>query len=463
MLSDKNMAVLINIISAVESGGQVYGRRNYAAYADPYKNSPNEHTITLGWAQNYGSNARELIRRIFQKDPAAFRTIDKTGAIEAMLQKDWVAIRWSPSYADKQTLIKLIDSSVGHAVQDALFAEQMETIIADCERDYTTDPKAIIMYCEIRHLGGKSAVDRIFGRCASYDLDSIMASLVRDQKDVSSSNQVGDKVFWSRHLKCRQFADEYAEGGEIPVSKVTADTIIDIYRGWLGWSEANGKYRQIIDTYNGHKPLARGYKVSYSDAWCDVTVSAAFITAGDVSIIGGTECGVYDHVLLFKKAGIWRGKQKPIAGDIIVFDWQQDGVGDHIGIVDHIDGDIVTTSEGNYQDAVKQRVIGWNDRTIYGYARPKYYEDSKDVTASQSADKFDAKIAGTYEAKSKANMRDGASSSKFEVIGTFAEGQKFQCYGYYSLNGTAKWLYVQTTKGGIKYTGFVSSGLLKKI
>ena len=391
------MEVLINTISAVESGGQVYGRRNYAAYADPYKNSPNEYTITLGWAQNYGNNARELICRIYNKDRAAFRQIDTDRAIESMISKDWVALRWAPSYAEKATLIKLIDSRAGHEAQDELFAEQMQVLIRDCEREYTKDPKAVVMYCEIRHLGGKAAADRIFGRCKSYDLDSIMASLAADQRD-PKTNQVGDKLYWSRHVKCRQFIDDHM-GGDV----ITPDTITSIFSGWMGWSEANGQYKKIIDLYNGYRPLARGYKVSYSDAWCDVTVSAAFIKAGDPSIIGGTECGVYDHVLLFKQAGIWKGKQKPIRGDIIVFDWQQDGVGDHIGIVDHIDGDMVTTSEGNYHDAVGQRVIRWNDPTIYGYARPKYgeYEPVIDteVTALEPAEKFDKKLAGTYKAK----------------------------------------------------------------
>ena len=59
-LSDKNMEILINIIGAVESGGQVYGRRDYGAYAPAYKNSSAEHTCTLGWAQNYGANALKL-------------------------------------------------------------------------------------------------------------------------------------------------------------------------------------------------------------------------------------------------------------------------------------------------------------------------------------------------------------------------------------------------------------------
>ena len=451
-----DMNVLTNIIGACESGGQVYGRRNYAAYADPYKNSPEEHTITLGWAQNYGNNARELICRIFNKNRSAFRQIDADRAIESMIPKDWVAIRWAPSYAEKATLIKLIDSRAGHEAQDEMFAEQMEKLIADCKRDYTTDPKAVMMYCEIRHLGGKSAVDRIFKRCTNYDLNSIMASLVADQKD-PKANQVGDQMYWSRHVKCRQFIDEHLEDKK---TMVTAEQIIGIYRSWFGWSEQNGKYRQIIDIYNSHKPLARGYKVQYSDAWCDATVSAAFITAGNVDIIGGTECGVYDHVILFKKAGIWLGKKKPVVGDIIVFDWQQDGVGDHIGVVETVNGDAITTLEGNYKDAVGRRTIAWNDPTILGYARPKYQAE---IVASQSADYFNEKLAGAYTAKSALNIRDGAGSLKFPVIGKMPAGHQVQCYGYYSLNGKAKWLYIQTTIDGIRYTGFCSAGSLKKL
>ena len=52
-MNDQNMAVLTNIIGAVESGGQVYGKRRYDAYAAPYANSSIEYTVTLGWAQNY--------------------------------------------------------------------------------------------------------------------------------------------------------------------------------------------------------------------------------------------------------------------------------------------------------------------------------------------------------------------------------------------------------------------------
>ena len=43
--------------------------------------------------------------------------------------------------------------------------------------------------------------------------------------------------------------------------------VVSVMKGWLGWSEANGKFKRIIDTYNDHKPLAQDYKVKYTDEW----------------------------------------------------------------------------------------------------------------------------------------------------------------------------------------------------
>ena len=37
----------------------------------------------------------------------------------------------------------------------------------------------------------------------------------------------------------------------------TAQDILNVMRGWLGYGEANGKFKQIIDLYNSVKPLPR--------------------------------------------------------------------------------------------------------------------------------------------------------------------------------------------------------------
>ena len=95
----------------------------------------------------------------------------------------------------------------------------------------------------------------------------------------------------------------FDEGGCETMAK-TAESVLDVMRGWLGFSEANGKFKEIIDLYNSVKPLPRGYAVQYSDEWCDTCVSAAGIKAGCSELIG-RECGVEEHVKIFKQLGIW--------------------------------------------------------------------------------------------------------------------------------------------------------------
>lgn len=75
-MNQKNLDILTNIIGAVETGGQIYGKRRYDCYVPPYHNSDAEHTCTLGWAGNYGNNARKLVQMIFNEDKTAFRKAD---------------------------------------------------------------------------------------------------------------------------------------------------------------------------------------------------------------------------------------------------------------------------------------------------------------------------------------------------------------------------------------------------
>lgn len=396
-MNKENMAVLTNIIGAVESGGQIYGKRNYAAYAGPYTNSAAEHTITLGWAQNYGAEAERLIRMILEKDPSAFRKLDTAG-IEGMLQKDWVGIRWNPTAAQKRVLIALIDSASGHKAQDELFADLMEKYIKDCESTYTKETGAVMMYCEIRHLGGKGPADRIFKRCSGdYSLTSIMSALRRDQSDTSNNNQVGDAKFWSRHQKCREFIEKYAVEEVTPSTSgdeksrdekkeektmKTAEALINQARSWIGCKESNGTHKKIIDVYNSHKPLARGYRVKYTDSWCATFVSACAIKTGMTDLIP-TECGCPEMVKLFQKLGEWdeNDARVPKTGDIIFYDWQDKGSGDnhgtpdHVGIVEKVSGSTITVIEGNYKDSVRRRTLRVNGRYIRGYGVPKYETD----------------------------------------------------------------------------------------
>lgn len=177
---------------------------------------------------------------------------------------------------------------------------------------------------------------------------------------------------------------------------ITAQQVLDVMRSWIGKSRSKGTHKDIIDIYNSYTPRARGYKVTYTDSYCDATVSAAFIKLGAVDLIGGTECGVEKHVEIFKKAGIWQedGRVTPKPGWIIVYNWDDstqpnDGYSDHIGIVETVSSSgIITTIEGNINGGlVGRRNLAVGKGTIRGYAVPKYAESSKASKGSSSASK----------------------------------------------------------------------------
>ncbi|SEN85724.1 Putative cell wall binding repeat-containing protein [Peptostreptococcus russellii] len=157
-----------------------------------------------------------------------------------------------------------------------------------------------------------------------------------------------------------------------------AQKMINKINAWLGKSEANRQHKDIIDIYNNHRPLPRGYKVKYTDEWCATTISAAAIQCGLVDKIG-KECSVQRFIDIFKQKGIWieDGCITPIPGDIICFNWDNstqpnDGWADHIGLVEKVSNGRITVIEGNNNESVKKREIPIAWGYIRGYARPCY-------------------------------------------------------------------------------------------
>ena len=183
-----------------------------------------------------------------------------------------------------------------------------------------------------------------------------------------------------------------------------ANTILTIARGYLGCKESNGSHRQIIDLYNSHKPLSRGYKVKYTDSWCATFVSACAIKANYTDIIP-TECSCNQMINGFKKIGRWceDDAHVPSPGDIIFYDWQDNGVGDnkgssdHVGIVEKVEGNTITVIEGNKNDAVARRTIKVNGKYIRGYGLPKYDTNATNTSTAPSKSQTNTSSAlGTY-------------------------------------------------------------------
>ena len=170
-----------------------------------------------------------------------------------------------------------------------------------------------------------------------------------------------------------------------------ASKVVAQAQAWIGKKESDGSHREIIDIYNSHKPLARGYKVKYTDAWCSTFVSAVAIKLGYTDIIP-TECGCEKHIQLFKVLGEWIEDESriPNAGDIIFYDWDDNGVGDnrgssdHVGIVEKVSGLSITVIEGNKNNSVERRIVQVNGRYIRGYGVPKYDIEKQPVITPQT-------------------------------------------------------------------------------
>lgn len=246
--------------------------------------------------------------------------------------------------------------------------------------------------------------------------------------------------------------------------------IIKQAQEWLGKNEKDGSFKVIIDTYNAHKPLARGHKVKYTEPWCATFVSAVAIKCGATDVIP-TECGCEKMINLFKGLGAWvenEAKTDVKAGDIIFYDWGDSGIGDnkgyadHVGIVEKVASGKITVIEGNYSESVKRRVIEINSRYIRGYAVPKYKtetvkKESDEVTINEiikamedkgfKVETNNANKLSFVKATDKSKLKDG------DVI-TLKAGAKYW-------NGVAipSWVYKKT----LYYRGTNKNGIVFSI
>ncbi len=115
--------------------------------------------------------------------------------------------------------------------------------------------------------------------------------------------------------------------------------------------------------------------------WCACFVSwcaneCGYIDAGVIPKTAGCQTGVN----WFKERGEWQDRTyTPKPGDIIYFDWDnkgaagnQDGLADHVGIVEKIIDDKIFTIEGNTGDQCAERTYTIGYYEILGFGIPAY-------------------------------------------------------------------------------------------
>ena len=82
----------------------------------------------------------------------------------------------------------------------------------------------------------------------------------------------------------------------------------------------------------GGAPYWSWWGLDYRVEWCAIFVSWC-----------ADQCGI--------ERGQWQGRgYEPMPGDIIFFDWESDGLADHVGIVEKVENGLIYTVEGNSGD-----------------------------------------------------------------------------------------------------------------
>lgn len=124
----------------------------------------------------------------------------------------------------------------------------------------------------------------------------------------------------------------------------------------------------------GGEKFWRWYGFNGHVHWCACFASYIAAECGCIqSGICPKDAGVGGWVSFYKKQHRWaRGDYIPHSGDFIIFDWEGDGVPDHIGIVESCDGKTVYTIEGNSGNACKRKTYARGSGLIYGYGCPNY-------------------------------------------------------------------------------------------
>lgn len=200
-LSSAQKTVIIKILYAVETGGQVYGNQEYDNFTAAYTNSSSEHAITIGAGQWYATEAQRLLKLIYATDKTTFQKYDKDGG----LYKDVCEANWA-TYKEtkyKRIIQQIIGSPAGIKCQDKLMLDMINEYELEIRKMGVTDPKAVGECINIRHQGGIGAVQRILNKTQTpYSLNNIYKALQTD-----TGNQVG--AYKSRQEKVYQWLSTY--------------------------------------------------------------------------------------------------------------------------------------------------------------------------------------------------------------------------------------------------------------
>ena len=369
---------------AAEAAKIIYANEGNYSSVNPDDNG----ALSVGKVQWHGNRALSLLKKIIQDMGAAAEAV-LGGSLygEIMTASDWSGRKATAE--EKKKLSKVLSSVQGKQAQDRQAEEDILSYVTHGAKMGIEDPQSLVYFADLENQGGAGASKRVgnaaagrAGGAGKVKLDHIHGAALADRvmgKYSSRRNLVYKKAKELFKGASGAANNNQTGGKKTMTEQELRNKVVQTARSYLGSKEADGSHRKIIDGYNAHKPLARGYLVKYTDAWCATFVSFVGIVCGLTDIMP-TECGCGAMIDLYKKKGRWQENDayRPQPADVIMYDWDDNGVGEctgypeHVGIVEAIDGNTITVIEGNMSDKVGERKLKVNGRYIRGYCLPDY-------------------------------------------------------------------------------------------
>lgn len=182
--------------------------------------------------------------------------------------------------------------------------------------------------------------------------------------------------------------------------------MVALAQSYVGCVRGDSKHKEIIDIFNTVQP--DGWPMNYTAAWC-----AAFVSALAIKKFGKDKAKKFfplsancKNIIKNAKAkGIWVENDAyiPSPGDWIIYDWEDDGVGedstgyDHVGLVKASTSTKITAIEGNISNKCGTRVINVNGRYIRGFVHPDYESLAAGEALTPTVVKYKVAITGVWD------------------------------------------------------------------
>lgn len=460
-MTDYEKNVMRNIIYAVETGGQVYGNKDYANFTEAYANTSNEKAITIGAGQWYATEAQRLLKNIRQKNPSLFAELDTAGIGNDLDTKNWATYQVSKDSAKAKCIVRIIDSEVGHQCQDLLVDEQMEAYVQEAANLGVTDMDAKMMCANFRHQGGLGAVTRILAKTGTpYTLDRLYAACKTD-----TGNQVG--AYKSRQKMVYESLKKYISNFVV-TPEAAIQAAIKVAQNEVGYLEKKSNYDLDSKTGNAGDGNYTKYWRDIKPEWQKSPWCACFVTWVFVQAFGKAKAKEllkhYPYVYVPELAGLFTRHANPAVGDVVMF-WNGK-VFSHTGLVIDVQGDLFVTIEGNTGpntgiidngDGVYQKKYYNSKMAGTKFARPDYSIITDINSGGSGENPFPGdswKPTGTAICTGDGvNVRATPGGT---VIGSVNKGSRFEVDGTKS----GEWVHIKVPGIGIGYMhqNYVSLG-----